>query len=788
MPESLVGLISGEELQRLYASRSKPYDEKTVAGNTPESLELKVQGETADGWRVIKKNLRSTRLAKDKPADRLLEDNVWSLLYRMGFKELSANRQFLVQTGDTAPARQLDVFARDDETVLIVECTHSRERSAKPVLALIDKITGFREEVIAAVKRHYGRASKLKVKFAIATHNIEWRTADLQRAKDARVAIIDENDLTYFSKLTDLLKHAARYQFLGRYFRGEKVEGLKNKVFATRGRMGGTVFYNFLISPHDLLKISYISHRSKTSNDDLETYQRMVKASRLKAIGAYIDDRGKFPTNIVINLKVDGHMNFEIKETFDDTATGILSLPATYGSAWIIDGQHRLYGYAYATRAAETDRSVITVLAYENLPLREEIDLFVEINTQQVKVSRNLVQEIISSLDVEDEDPRKRLEALLARTALRLGAADRSPIKGRVLTVSDEKSSFKCLTLTSLADGIGENAFLGTVHRATSSISPGKLSDQSGDPRLSMDKAVEALSEYLRLFSVPLDAHWQLGDAKGGYLCTNLGIRALLQLLRRLMSFIEHKDSMKFENMAPEDIAEKVAPYISPIAAYFGSADLNTIAAFRNRGSSLASVDQNCLQLMSIIHEAVPAFSPPEVTAYINSRDIEGTKEAKGMIDEINKIIFDDVTSRLKAHYGETKNIWWVKGIPKTILNECDRLYNENQGERERWQYLFFSNYSEIVVYGENWELFKDYYNFYGKGKKAELVRWLGRLNKSRTITHHAEKGPLSKTEVAFVRQVYALVKEHIEGEEKVSGRQVIVDATPEPAEASAAA
>lgn len=64
--------------------------------------------------------------------------------------------------------------------------------------------------------------------------------------------------------------------------RDEKVEGLRTSVPATRGRVADTTFYSFLISPHDLLRIAYISHLGKTSNDDLETYQRMVKPARLR--------------------------------------------------------------------------------------------------------------------------------------------------------------------------------------------------------------------------------------------------------------------------------------------------------------------------------------------------------------------------------------------------------------------------------------------------------------------------------------------------------------------------
>ncbi len=61
------------------------------------------------------------------------------------------------------------------------------------------------------------------------------------------------------------------------------------------------------------------------------------------------------------------------------------------------------------------------------------------------------------------------------------------------------------------------------------------------------------------------------------------------------------------------------------------------------------------------------------------SRDIEGTKEAKDKIDEMNKIIYEDVLARLQEKYGLSKDMWWVQGVPKSIRNDCDMRYNENQ-------------------------------------------------------------------------------------------------------------
>jgi DGQHR domain-containing protein len=767
MPEILKGLASGDELKSLAAARARSVDEKTITAGSADSLALKLSAEEADGWRALKHNKRSIRVCRDKPIDRQLEDDLWTLLQRMGFDELNADRNFAIQLSEKAPPRQIDVFAKDHETVFVVECTHSRDSGPKSVKALIDKIGAIREDVIKAVHGHYGGNPKLKIKFAIATRNIDWRKADRDRAHDAGIAVITEDDIAYFQKLTDILKTGARFQFLARYLRGEKVEGLKAKVPATRGKVGKTTFYNFLISPHDLLRIAYISHKSKSSNEDLETYQRMVKPTRLKALGKYIDDGGVFPTNIVVNVKVE-KLNFDIKETVEDTSTGTLSLPGQYGSAWIIDGQHRLYGYAYARRNADEDQSVISVLAYENLPIRDEIQMFVDINTRQVKVSRNLVNEIVSSLDIEHEDPKRRLDALCARVALRLDSLRDSPVRGRILTVAQDKTNIRCLTLTSLADGIAENNFLGALTKAQKGtagfvIHPGPLGEVSTSPQLTLEKSSEALAGYFALFADALPEHWQLGDAKGGYLCTNLGLRALLKLLKRLIQYVE-RDGARTVLLDAPDIVARVAPLVKPILTYFKNAAPADIARFRNRGSSLASVDQNCLQLMAIIYDAMPAFDLPEIKKYIENQDAEGTKRAKDMIDEINHILFEDVIARVKEKYGEQNDAWWNLGVPKSVKNQCDLQYNENQGEHERWRYLYLINYADIVTTSENWDLFKDYYNFYGKGKKADLVRWIGKVNKARTVTHHAEKGPLSKDQVAFVAEVHELVRTHIAG------------------------
>ncbi|MGX5851510.1 hypothetical protein ACWGTO_31220 [Mesorhizobium sp. PL10] len=153
--------------------------------------------EEADGWTLAKRNKRSLRLERAKPIDRQLEDDVWSLLYRMGFKALNPDRNFYI-VGKDGSRRQLDVFAKDDEAVFVVECTHAQDTATKSVKQLLDKIGAIREDVVTAVHSTFGRDPKLKVKIAIATRNVDIRTVDRQRAAAAGVPVITEADAAYF--------------------------------------------------------------------------------------------------------------------------------------------------------------------------------------------------------------------------------------------------------------------------------------------------------------------------------------------------------------------------------------------------------------------------------------------------------------------------------------------------------------------------------------------------------------------------------------------------------------
>ena len=763
----LTPIVRDKELQAELRLRKNPYILKTVVARNKDLLKKKVDIELADGWKVIRRNKKSVRVGQLKPADELFEDQVWTIFAQMGFHELSEGRHFTIKVSDNTPPRQIDVFAKDDETALVVECTQTETPGTKSLDAVITKIVAFKSQITQSINKHYESGQKLKVGFVLATKNIKWRSVDKEKCQEHGISIIADDEIQYYQSLVRHLKSAARYQLLAHLFAGSKVSGLNRKVLATRSKMGGDTFYTFLISPDELLKIAYIGHRSSRNIDNIETYQRMLQPTRLKNIASYINNGGKFPTNIVLNLKKIKRrpLVFEKKESLGNETLGQLSLPDSYASAWVIDGQHRLYGYAYARDKPEfnNDLSSIPVLAYENLPPDREQDLFIDINSKQVKVPTALLVELYSNLHWESEDIGQAHLAVLSRLVSQLNSEHGSPFFDRVSVTGKSKTLTRCLTTTSLRDGLIHARLLGSV--STGHMSPGPLStDNMKNQYANLDKAKAIISGLFELFSKTNRQHWDLGNGPGGYLATNLGVRALFHVIYDLSKHIETIKDIDFYRLSAEEVVDLLTPYLRTLADFFQSASVQEISQFRKSGSSLAIVRQQSYLMESHIREKHPEFNPVGLQQYLDSLDLEGTKDAANKILEIHKKLYEYVVTTLKKHFGSREEEWWVNGIPLKIRQECVSLWEEKNRDGEVHSTLYLSHYETICKHGQNWEIFKDVISLDEKDKnnKNKNSKWMREINNFRQTTAHPERGPLNNTQVSRVNEIYNKVQQYL--------------------------
>lgn len=98
----LENILPAEELHGLARRKRQPLVYKSVR-------HALVEEEQAEGWTVVKRNRSSTRLSRPKTHFALLEDRAWSLLYRLGFTNMSGEggAKIVVTNANSFSARKL---------------------------------------------------------------------------------------------------------------------------------------------------------------------------------------------------------------------------------------------------------------------------------------------------------------------------------------------------------------------------------------------------------------------------------------------------------------------------------------------------------------------------------------------------------------------------------------------------------------------------------------------------------------------------------------------------------
>lgn len=427
-------------------------------------------------------------------------------------------------------------------------------------------------------------------------------------------------------------------------------------------------------------------------------------------------------------------------------------MPNHYASAWVIDGQHRLYGYMYSKRSekGKEDKTTFPVLAYENLPQTAEAKLFVDINCEQVRVKRSLLNEIYAGLKWDSKDFSEKLDALCSRTVMKLNTTSRSPFYERITVSNTQKTYYRCLTLTSFVDGLKENKYFGEQKTV---FKPGVLyASYDEDLGETLDKATEILIHYFNLIKNSISDHWMLGDQPGGFLATNNGVRCLLRVLKELLIYIQEDSGEELDELPAKTINEYLDDYAKILIKHFSRCSPETIQRFRSR-QALAGVNQNAIELMSFIHQDVSEFCPQKLKEYLDTIDEIGTGEARELIDQIQKTMFKFVTDKLKEEYGDD---WWYQGIPEKVRTSCSDRHEKEKGIKNKEQYLTIIDYQSIAR--ENWDLFEKIFTMSKDGGKEKKLKWVADLSVIRNITHHVEKWPATKDQVKYVREVHKFI------------------------------
>ncbi len=739
---SLRNVLPREELLSFSRVQARDTDQMTVKEQDLPEHEEK-------GWTVLRHNKSSVRIHRPKPKSDLLEARVWRVMYKMGFPYLSGpgGGQLVLNNSDPqSPTQQLDVVAIDDEVAVAIECkSYKNFRKDTRFAEKLAKHAGIRGGFAKAVEADYPLEHKRQIGTPVVTWDLEVRDNDFKRADEAQVVLFDEQELEYYEELVKHVGPAARYQLLSDLFRGKQIRGLSVRVPALQTRMGSLTCYTFSVRPDYLLKICYIAHRAKGKAVDVDAYQRMLNKKRIKDIGAFITDDGIFPTNIVVNFEDARHVRFDRgrQESGSGDTGGLfgwLTIDPSYGTAWIIDGQHRLFGYSGHERAST---SYLNVLAFEGLSAAKQTELFVDINSEQRRVPRRLLVELDATLKWDSEVEEKRVNAIVSKACMGLDESQSSPLFGRVLLSDMRRTNTRCVSLTALASALSKPGFF-LIRQKKGFREYGPL--WRDDPMVSLKRTQLVVSNWLGTIAVEAVDWWELGADDGGGLAMNDGVTVCIRMLRSVLDHLDHDG--RVGALDDKDLVARLDPYAKAIGAYFARMSAEKRRRFRAlRGGQ--GQDTGTRECQAALNQEFERYQPDGLEEWQQRVKANTNDRARRIIDHIETAIQDRVLLMLREEFDLDEEAWWYEGVPVNVRKKVrDRIEDAGGGlEEENFDLLHYE-----VIMRQHWPLFRSVFAF-GAGKNIGKDRGTGWLREiagwRNTVMHPSRRDYLGLDELA---------------------------------------
>ena len=174
---------------------------------------------------------------------------------------------------------------------------------------------------------------------------------------------------------------------------------------------GAHRFYTLTMPSEVLAKCCFATNREE---DPIAGFQRVLDEKRAQEIADYMDRGfGTIPNSIILSAQPEADMK--------DVGKGkTLEFSFSPHAFLIIDGQHRVFGFAKAQTKLR-----VPVVIYNGLSKQQESKLFIDINTKQRPVPNELLLDIKKLADSESDE-----EALLGELFDAFNSDPESPLVG----------------------------------------------------------------------------------------------------------------------------------------------------------------------------------------------------------------------------------------------------------------------------------------------------------------------------------------------------------------------
>ncbi len=683
-------MMHDEEALRIkFKAKNTEFDIISRPHNEVEDYEKK-------GYSVVRSLARKTTMSRKKDHGVQFEDDVWCMFYKLGFRTLNSDERLIVQWGaNKEDTQQLDVVAVGHDAIFVVECKAAQAAVSHSFKNELNKIEQYMAGVTESLQQIYGNDKR--VKFLFATRNYRINDEDLGRMSNAGIFHLNDNSYNYVNNLIKSYKESVVYQFYGLMFKDELINDEVIKIPVLRGKMGERNYYIFSIEPSTLLKIGFVLHRTRVNDSMAPTYQRLLVPSRLKGITKFIDGGGYFPNSIIINFSAsndDLRVKFTpIKANTDSQSEfGFLRIPNAYGIAYIIDGQHRIYGYS---QSQHKEDSTIPVVAFDGMESEEQLKIFMEINENQKAVSPSLRLDLEEDLYWKSKRLDSRMKALRS-SCIKALAANSNYVLYNKISVGEDPS---LLAFKPFDTALGRS---GLIPKASST-------QWSGDTDVciyninetDIDKAMKdsrtRITKFLNECYAIADSE-MTEEVRKNYLFSNRATFAFIALLGSLHTYLIRTSAINPQSPIADRVTA-IKPYIRHLAN-----SLNNLSDEDNRilkGVLGQGADTFWLRsFQNIINKQYPGYAPDELMVWKETQDQTLQQEGAERKADIRRQLRTLLFSRLQKVYG-AKWLSNVAVLKNTVEGRIIKEYGENDDfdlTEYDWQdYIEVSEYREVI-------------------------------------------------------------------------------------------
>ncbi|MBN1974548.1 MAG: DGQHR domain-containing protein [Sedimentisphaerales bacterium] len=326
--------------------------------------------------------------------------------------------------------------------------------------------------------------------------------------------VINNIDFEYFSESYKMIGKWSRNDFLS--FLDIKPQNRSNITkSAIQFFLGNIRAYMYVDSAKDLLEYCYVYRR----RGEHIGYQRIIHKQKIDDISKKIHEPDflAFPNTILLSCPDNSQICNQQKEKSACPCPVEINIPNYFCACRIIDGQHRILGFS---KLSDTEQEThhIPIIVLENIETDEEIKTFIEINTGQKKIDRNLILVLRAGFNWDfEKKPKEFFEKQIVEVIQRLNNTQGSPLKESVFIPSITATRKGKITLNTLVYAIKGNNLIG-----------GKL-------RLYQNSHNDTETPYKKikeLFILLKTKLQQYSRDSNSFLLTNKGLRILFRLVQ----------------------------------------------------------------------------------------------------------------------------------------------------------------------------------------------------------------------------------------------------------------